>query len=437
MADEVSPWKLGGLTVRQLAKRVWAEFSEDEVTDRAAALAYYFLFALFPALLFLTSLLGLLPIPGLMDRFMSYVSQALPGDAASIVQKTLTEIVAGAHGGLLSIGVLGALWAGSNGMSSIMSALNVAYDVKETRAYWKTKALAVGLTLGFAVFILTALVLLVFGPKIGETVASWVGLGTVFTMVWNIVSIPIVMFLVLVGIALVYYLAPAAEQHWRWVTPGSVVALVLWLAMSLGLRFYVTHFANYNATYGSIGGVILLMLWLYLSGVVLLLGAEVNAEIEHAAARQGAPDAKDVGEQVPDNVLPFPQRALKRIESVQEGLGQLARLEVELAVAEVRGAVVSAGVAVGVAVAAGVILVASLTVALAAAFAPVFDADWRPLLIAGGGGALLAAAALAWAVYRLRNVVTLERTRTSIKETWRWVETRLRSVKISPSPAAR
>jgi hypothetical protein len=184
--------------------------------------------------------------------------------------------------------------------------------------------------------------------------------------------------------------------------------------------------------------VILLMLWLYLSGMALLLGAEVNAEIEHAAARRGAPDAKDAGEQEPgDSVLPFPQRTLRSIESVQAGLGHLARLEMELAVAEVRSAAVSGGIAVGTALAASVILIASIVVLVAAAVAPLFDGRWQPLLIAGGGGALLSGAALAWAVYRVRNVVTLDRTRESIKETWRWAETRLKSVKTSSSPAAR
>jgi membrane protein len=437
MASDVSPWKLGGLGVGELARRVWAEFSADEITDRAAGLAYYFLFALFPLLLFLTALLGLLPIENLMDRLMDYVSQAMPGDAASLIQKTLGEIVAGASGGLLSIGALGALWASSNGMSSIMSALNVAYDAKEARPWWKARLVAIALTIGFSVFIITALVLMVFGPRIGETVAGWVGLGGVFTTVWNIVSIPVVIALVAIGIALVYYLAPNVDQHWRWVTPGSVVALALWLAASLGLRIYVTNFANYSATYGSIGGVILLMLWLYLSGVALLLGAEVNAEIAKAAARRGAPDAHAPEDRDGDNVLPFPRRALDSIDSVQGGVGHLARLEIELALAEVRRAAVSAGVAVGVAAAAVVVLVTSLVVLIAAAVAPAFDGPWRPLLVAGGGGALVSGAGIAWAVRRLRTVVRLERTRASIKETWRWAETRLRSGKTSPSPAAR
>jgi membrane protein len=439
MGSQASPWKLGGLTVVQLARRVWREIGEDEVADRGAALAYYFLFALFPALLFLTTLLGLLPIPNLIDSLMAYVSRALPPDAASVTEKTLREIVGGARGGLLSIGVLGALWAASNGMVSITTALNAVYGVPESRPFWKRKALAIGLTLLFSVFILTALVLMVFGPKIGETVASRVGLGAAFTLVWNVVSIPIVVLLVSIGVALVYYLAPAVEQTFRWVTPGSALAVVLWLAISAGLRWYVTHFADYNATYGSLGGAILLMLWFYLSGVTLLVGAEVNAEIEHAAAERGAADAKAEGEAVPgaapeaalpSNVLRLPLRArpdARGAASVTEGVARLARLEVELAVSETRRIAIDLGLAFGVAVIAAVILVTGLTVTVAAALAPAFGADWRPLLSAGGGGALLAAAGLAWSIYRMRHVGVLRETLASIKETWQWAERRMKS----------
>jgi len=299
MSDRPSPWNLGGLTVRELGRRVWSEIWEDEVTDRAAALAYYFLFALFPTLLFLTVLLGLLPLPGLMDRLLQYGDQALPSDAASIVRRTWAEIARGARGGLLSIGVLTALWAASNGMASVMGALNAAYDVKDERPWLKRRLLAILLTFGFALFILAALVLLVFGPHIGAAVAGQLGLGALFTSLWIVINIPIVIFCGLVGIALVYYLAPAVEQHWRWVTPGSVVALGLWLVTSWGLRLYVARFGDYNATYGSIAGIMLLMLWLYLTGVILLIGAEINAEIEHAAALHGALTAKAPGEHHP------------------------------------------------------------------------------------------------------------------------------------------
>jgi membrane protein len=294
--DRLSPWRLGGLSPSELARRVWHEYGDDEIGDRAAALSYYFLFALFPSLLFLTALLGMLPIPDLVERLMDYVEQALPGDAASVIRKTLTEILRGSRGSLVSLGVLVALWSGSNGMGSVIVALNVAYDVDDPRPWWRRRLVAIALTVGFSLFILGALVLMVFGPKLGMAAAGAFGLGAAFTAVWNVAHVLLALALTVIGIALVYYLAPAAEQRWRWVTPGSAVALVLWFSMSYGLRLYVGHFANYNATYGSIGGVILLMLWLYLTGVALLLGAEVNAEIEHAAARRGEPTAKLPGE---------------------------------------------------------------------------------------------------------------------------------------------
>ena len=296
MATRPSPWNLGGLSVRELARRVWNEIETDEVMDRGAALAYYLVFALFPTLLFLTALLGLFPFPGLMDRLFQYVDQALPGDAASVLRRTFAEIQRNARGGLLSAGALAALWASSSGMDSMISALNVAYDVGDRRPWWKRRLIALLLTIGFGVFILGALVMLVFGGQIGGVVAAKFGFGAYFTTAWNVLSVLLVVGCVLFGLAMVYYLAPDAKQHWWWVTPGSAVALTLWLALSFALRVYVSNFANYSATYGSIGGVILLILWLYLSGVVLLLGAEINSEIEHAAAERGAVTAKAPGQ---------------------------------------------------------------------------------------------------------------------------------------------
>jgi membrane protein len=267
--------------------------SKDEVTDRAAALSYYFLFSLFPALLFLTALLGFLPLAGLQERLMSYVPTLLPPDAARTVERTLGEVLRGQRTGLLSLGALVALWAGSNGMASVMTTLNVAYDVQETRPWWKRRLLAVVLTVVFSLFIIATLTLLVFGPKIGAVMAGWLGLGDAFRIAWNVISVPVVILCGLLGVGLVYYLAPATSERWRWFTPGAVLALTLWLAMSYGLRVYVQYFGNYNATYGSIGGVILLMLWLYLTSVVLLLGAEVNAEIEKGARERGATTAAE------------------------------------------------------------------------------------------------------------------------------------------------
>ena len=288
-AAAVSPWRLGGLSVRELARRAWNEISDDDVSERAAALSYYFLFALFPALLFLTALLGFLPVAGLQERLLAYTHDVLPPDAASTLERTLTEVLTARRTGLVSLGALITLWAGSSGMVSVMNTMNVVWDVKEHRPWWKRRLMAVGLTLVFSVSIVVALILLVFGGKIGQVVAASFGLGAMFTTIWNVVSIPIVIACVLIGIEVVYYVAPARRRRWRWGTPGAVLALAMWLAMSLGLRVWVANFANYSATYGSIGGVILLMFWLYLTSYVLLVGAEVDAEIEAAAARREQP----------------------------------------------------------------------------------------------------------------------------------------------------
>jgi membrane protein len=298
--EHVSPWRLGGLGGVELGRRVWSEVWEDEVLDRGAALSYYFLFALFPALLFLTALLGLLPSGDLMARLMGYAGEVLPPDVGSLIQKTLAEVQRGARGGLVSVGAVAALWAASAGMASIMSALNIAYDVPDTRPWWKRRAIAVGLTAMFSIFTVTALVLMVFGPRIAHAVASLAGLGPVFTGVWRVLEWPVAAIIVLTGIALVYYLAPAVDQRWYWVTPGSAFAVATWLLASIGLRLYIDYAGDFNATYGSIGGVILLLLWLYLAGVTLLVGAEINSEIEHAAAARGARTAKAPGERTPD-----------------------------------------------------------------------------------------------------------------------------------------
>jgi membrane protein len=279
-----SAWKLGGLSIAELTKRVWAAVGHDEILDRSAALSYYFIFALLPTLLFLTALVALLPVPQLLDRLMAYVSDILPGDAALLVQKTLGQALQGAHAGLLSVGAVAALWAASSGMTSIMTALNV-----ERRSWWRERLLAVALTIVFSVLAVVALVLLVFGQNLGEAIANAKGWGTAFRMSWRIVRWPLAMSLGIAAISLVYRLAPAANQRWAWVTPGSAFAVVTWAIMSVALRFYVDHFAHYNATYGSIGGVILLMLWLYLSGIVLLVGAEINFEIARAAPARPRP----------------------------------------------------------------------------------------------------------------------------------------------------
>ena len=210
------------------------------------------------------------------------------------MQDQIRKISEGNNGGILTFGVLAALWSSSAAIMGLIDALNHAYDIEEGRPWWKVRLLALGLTLGLAAFILIAFALVLVGPTAAEYIARVTGLGPVFAWTWKILQWPVVLALVSIGAGLVYYFAPDAEQEWVWVTPGAILAAIIWLAASLGFKYYVANFATYTETYGAIGGVMVLLLWFYLSGVVFLLGAELNAEIEHAS-----PYGKAVGEKVP------------------------------------------------------------------------------------------------------------------------------------------
>jgi membrane protein len=287
-------WDLGGLSTIELARRVIHEIQEDDCFGRAAQLAYYFLFALFPFFLVLTTLLGYLPIPNLMDRLMEMLAEMLPGDALQLVQENVHDLVTRPRGGLLSFGLVAALWSSSSAITAITEGLNRAYDVQENRPFWKVRLIAVLLTVGLSLFIIVALILLTFGPQIGGWIADQVGLGRIFQVAWNLLRWPVIVGLLIVAMALVYYVAPDVEQRWQWITPGSVVAVLGWLAASLGFSYYVNNFGSYNAMYGSIGAVIVLLTWMYVSGFFVLIGGEVNSEIEHASARGKDPGEKQL-----------------------------------------------------------------------------------------------------------------------------------------------
>jgi len=298
-----SLWGLGGLTWKDLARRVWAEMQEDEVFGRAAQLSYYFLLALFPLLLFLTALLGYFAGEDseLRSDLFRYLGAVLPGEASKLISTTINDVMQGSGGGKLSFGILAALWAASNGMGAISESLNVAYDVKEERPWWKSRLVAIGLTVALAVLIISALVLVLYGGHIAEAVAGKFGMGEVFTSAWKILQWPIVLAFVLLAFALIYYFAPDLhDQEWTFVTPGSIIGVALWLLVSFGFRGYLHFFNSYSATYGSLGAVIILMLWFYLTGAAILIGGEINSEIEHTMAEAGDPEAKEKGEKAPD-----------------------------------------------------------------------------------------------------------------------------------------
>jgi membrane protein len=277
--------RLRGRSAREFGGRLWGRLTVDDMSTRAAALAYYFIFALFPALLFLTALLGLLPVPGPMDLLLRYFTRVLPPESAALVRRTLAQ----ASKGVLSLGAAVALWAASAGTVALMDALNVAHGATEQRSWWTRRFRALLLTFGLALFTLTALTLVIFGERIGEAVASAAGLGAIFSVAWWLLQWPVVVGCLLVAVLLVYRWAPAASPPLRRLAPGSTCAVAAWLAASSGLRVYVKHAGSYDATYGSIGGVILLMLWFYLSSLSLLVGAEINALLWQTGSRTGQP----------------------------------------------------------------------------------------------------------------------------------------------------
>ena len=283
------------LSFGTLLKRTLKETIADDVLNLAAQQAYYFFFALFPAILALISLASFFPVENLMDEIVRLLGRVAPPDVITIVTDQLQKIANSNAGGLLTFAFLLTLWSCSAAVMSMTSTLNIAYDITESRPWWKVRLVAIGLTLGLAVFILASMTLIVAGPTLAERVANAMHLGVAFKWAWMVLQWPLVFVLVATAIALVYYFAPDAEQEWVWITPGSILATALWIVVSLGFKVYLARFDTYNVeTYGTIAGVMVLLLWFYLSGVAILVGAELNAEIEHAS-----PYGKEPGERVP------------------------------------------------------------------------------------------------------------------------------------------
>jgi membrane protein len=274
---------IGGLTFKELAVRTWREANEDNILGRAAELAYYFLLALFPMLIFLTSLVGFLP--GLREAIFTALGRFVPGEAMRLVSETISDVTRHRSGGLISFGVLGALWAASGGVTAVIGTLNTAYDAREQRSFWKVRLIAIGLTVMLALLVVSGTALVMFGDRFAVWFGERLGMGPSFTVIWGVIHYLVGLALLFLGLELIYYFGPNVEQDWKWVTPGAVFAVVSMVVASLLFSLYLRFAPDYSATYGSLGAVIVLMLWLYLMGAVILIGGEVNAEIAHAADR--------------------------------------------------------------------------------------------------------------------------------------------------------
>ena len=277
-----------------LAKRIFTRIKEHDLLGRAAQLSYYFLLALFPLMLFLMTLLGYFAKAGshLRNMLLRYLATVMPSSAVKLLHDTLDEVSSRRGGGNLSFGLVAALWLASNGMSAIADTLNVAHNVKETRSWWRVRLVSLGLTIAMAVTTVSALTIVLYGHRIGDAIAASFGYEESFKVIWRIMQWPIALVFVLITFNLIFHFAPnVPRRHWHWSTPGGVVAVALWLLISFGLRLYLHFFHSYSRTYGSLGALIVLMFWFYLTGLSILIGGEINSEIEGASrSRSGAKD---------------------------------------------------------------------------------------------------------------------------------------------------
>jgi membrane protein len=283
-----SPWRLHLSSFTALLRRVWTSSYEDGVYNRAAELAYFFFLSLFPGVIFISTLLGFVfkSNARLTSLLLQYLGTTLPGSAFELIRQVITEITRSSGSGKLTFGILAALWTANSGMNSLEDALNAVYKVKESRPLWKTYGIALILTVSASLLIIVALTVFLYGGALIQLISNTIGLKPAFYWIWKLAQWPIAVFFVSLVASMVYYAAPNLEKRrWQWLSPGALFATLGWIAASGLLRLYFHFFTSYAKTYGSLGAVMVLMTWLYVSGTMLLLGAEVNKVIEVAAVR--------------------------------------------------------------------------------------------------------------------------------------------------------
>jgi membrane protein len=293
MASFLPPlWSRGRLTWKQLGMRLWRQIYKDELFGRCAELAYFFLLSVFPLLLFMTTLLGYLAEanPRLQTSLFKWVARISPShDVTALLTNTLVEIRTFRTGTKLYASLAVAVWVASNGMLAVSRTLNTTCNVKEDRPWWLRRLVAIGLTLAFAVLLVTALCLLFYGAAIGRGIAEGLGIGPVFPVVWHFVRWPLILIFVIFSFEMVYNYAPNIPglKRRQWGSPGAVAGVALWLAASFGLRIYLDYFNSYTRAYGSLGAVIVLLLWFYLTAFAILMGGEINSELAAELNRKG------------------------------------------------------------------------------------------------------------------------------------------------------
>jgi len=272
--EDLAPWDVAKLATRK--------FLNHDMVTYAAALSYHLLLALFPFIIFLLTLLGGLGLSDFFDRILRQARTALPPDGFLLLEQVVSEIRGQPREGLLSVSIILALWAASAGMRAVMNAINVAYAVTETRPPWKRFLLSLVYTIGLAILVVAAAGLMLVGPQAADWLADRFGVAARMAGLWAWLRWPVIIMLLLLTVALIYYFAPTIAQPFRYITPGSISAVMVWILASFGFSYYVDNFGVYGATYGSLGGMVVLLLYFFVAAAVLLLGAEINATIHPA-----------------------------------------------------------------------------------------------------------------------------------------------------------
>jgi membrane protein len=268
---------------RHVLKRLAARLYTDDLLGWSAQLSYYFFLALFPALICFVALASFFPVEHLTDVVLEMLTKIAPPDVLTLVERQLAVIAERRSAGLLTFGIIGTMWTASAGMQTLIRTLNFAYHVPETRPWWRVRLRAMALTLVMAVFAVASVTIILVGPMLGERVAAVLHLSEVFLQTWEIVQWPLLVALAIAGLALVYHVGPDdASQRWLGTLPGACVATAIWIAASLGLRWYVSSLEVYQKTYGAIGAALVILLWFYVSGLAMLVGAELNSVVNEA-----------------------------------------------------------------------------------------------------------------------------------------------------------
>jgi membrane protein len=292
-------WAGGHLPFREFLRRVYEKYENNTVSDTAATLSYYFIFSLFPFLFFLATLTAYLPLGHSVDTLLDRIRPVLPSQAMALIDEHLRALVSRPRPRLLTIGILVTLYSASRGVDAVRKGLNLAYDVKESRPFWKTELLAIGMTVGSALLLLLGVAALVIGGDAGFWLARHLGLGSAYLFTWKWLRWPVTACIITLMAAVGYYVLPDVKQKFKYITPGSIAGTIIWLLGTWGFSVYAAHFGAYNVTYGSIGGVIVLMTWLFISGFIFSMGGEINAILEHASREGKAAGARTEGEAPP------------------------------------------------------------------------------------------------------------------------------------------